>query len=251
MCGAAWNAVFRGGDVFTKAPPRKAPQKGRDSRRIAPDLLPSVPRRKRSHTETSRNTDGNPREKKVAHNVGPIYSQPMPNAPTPKPVAYSFTFDVAQPLGFYCVTDRCMTDRSSCVITSVCPSGQSKQKTTLIQKGTCGKNSGMFVYEIVEANLVFPLTLIVLSNLPVESIEVQQGSNVTKHTIHGHQDLSLYYSFARDAQTTLKVWFNNSRVESLNGDLTSSAAAKAPVNSDWYVEQELGIGVPHDGKCPR
>ena len=163
-CEAGWIRVFRRGDVYGTT--KKAGLKGR--RQLEPEEKNAIPR-KRSRGETDSlpeiggaNADcstGAPPAKKAdtggeksqpfslrtprlqavaaGRSIAPVRAPPTAHAANRS--VYRVVYDANQPLGFYCET-RIVGGKRVCIVTSVCPSGQSRQKSPLIHEGTWSKS---------------------------------------------------------------------------------------------------------------
>ncbi|CAB9508516.1 expressed unknown protein [Seminavis robusta] len=188
-CIEGWKRVFRCGDVFTKAPPKKEkPKQFSDFK---------LPRKRPREPLANHNKAGDVNERTTKQRLVPNLPQQPKNPTNEKPKAarapaagngsnlrsYSVAFDAIDSLGFLCVTGE-VQGRKMCVIASVAPSGQAAQLSKLIQKGSC-----------------------------VESVEVSQNGRAMKYVIEGHADLKQYYDLERSRRSELKVWFTNLNVQ--------------------------------------
>ena len=146
MCGAGWKLVFNcgnGNNAMSKA-------KGKKTQQRTNNRNPAVPRKRAAN---DRNGDSAapvflegisvPPKKKIKSSSSVASEATNPKHPKPSSnlVSYSVTYDASQPLGFFCITKQ-HEGKSICVIKSLHPAGQSKQKSELVQEGTCG------VYEV-------------------------------------------------------------------------------------------------------
>ena len=156
-CAAGWIRVFRRGDVYGKTKEKSNTKKAR--KQPEPEERNVIPR-KRSRTDasiedsTSVQSNPAPPQKKPAFALkssqlqknaagrGSVPASASAHLSSGKVSAclrpYRVAYNVLQPLGFYCVT-RTIAGRQVCVLTSICPTGQSRQRNPLIQEGTCGK----------------------------------------------------------------------------------------------------------------
>lgn len=193
-CAAGWIRVFRRGDVYGVHKKKVS----KVQRQLEPEEKNVIPRkRSRADADDSpenggANSDlpeGVPPTKKAATGGGgprpfslktprlqavaaagrsaaPVRVPPTAHVATMS--SYRVVYDASQPLGFYCEA-RVVAGKRVCIVTSVCPSGQSRQKSPLVQEGTWSKPrnlrklQGHVQVELYSLSLSFRLIFCVFS----------------------------------------------------------------------------------------
>jgi hypothetical protein len=121
-CAAGWKNVFFEGDV--------------DSAEAA--LRSKKKQKKRSFSEQSDDVSAIyevPLKRKTSTKLAPTQVIKQEDSML---ASYSVSFDVRQPLGFYCTTEQ-NEGKNACVIRSIHPAGQCRMKDQRVDEGTFGK----------------------------------------------------------------------------------------------------------------